>query len=84
VIALIDEGVSNAIRHAKASTIAVSGCHLGADAHLEILSNGSGMTEQTPGLGTKLFNELTSSYSYSRQGDWNLLKFSVRSTQLDG
>lgn len=38
-----------------------------------------GMTEQTPGLGTKLFNELTSSYAYSRQGDKNLLTFTVRS-----
>ena len=78
VISLIDEGVSNAIRHAKASTIAVSGSRLGADVHLEIVSNGSGMTEQTPGLGTKLFNELTNSYTYSRQGELNSLKFTVR------
>ncbi len=78
VISLIDEGVSNAIRHAKANTIAVSGSRLGADVHLEIVSNGSGMTEQTPGLGTKLFNELTNSYTYSRQGELNSLKFTVR------
>jgi signal transduction histidine kinase len=82
VIALIDEGVSNAIRHAKASTISVTGYRLSPDLHFEILSNGSGMTEQTPGLGTKLFNELTSSYTYSRQGEQNLLKFSVRSAPL--
>jgi signal transduction histidine kinase len=82
VIALIDESVSNAIRHAKASTISVTGYRLSPDLHFEILSNGSGMTEQTPGLGTKLFNELTSSYTYSRQGEQNLLKFSVRSTPL--
>jgi signal transduction histidine kinase len=82
VIALIDEGVSNAIRHAKASTITVSGSRVGADVHLEILSNGSGMTEQVPGLGTKLFNELTSSFEYSRQGELNLLKFTVRSASL--
>ena len=82
VIALIDEGVSNAIRHAKASTITVSGSRVGADVHLEILSNGSGMTEQVPGLGTKLFNELTSSFDYSRQGELNLLKFTVRSASI--
>jgi hypothetical protein len=82
VIALIDEGVSNAIRHAKASTITVSGSRVGADVHLEILSNGSGMTDQVPGLGTKLFNELTSSFEYSRQGELNLLKFTVRSAPL--
>ena len=82
VIALIDEGVSNAIRHAKASVISVSGTREEGVVHLEIRSDGSGMTEQTPGLGTKLFNELTSSYSYSRQGDKNLLTFTVRSTPL--
>ena len=82
VIALIDEGVSNAIRHAKASTITVSGSRVGADVHLEILSNGSGMTDQVPGLGTKLFNELTSSYEYTNRGDLNLLKFTVRSAPL--
>ena len=82
VITLIDEGVSNAIRHAKASTITVSGSRESADLHIEILSNGSGMTEQTPGLGTKLFNELTSSYEFEKQGDLNLLKFTVRSTHL--
>jgi signal transduction histidine kinase len=80
VIALIDEGVSNAIRHAKASLISVSGTREEGVVHLEIHSDGSGMTEQTPGLGTKLFNELTSSYAYSRQGDKNLLTFAVRST----
>ncbi len=78
VIALIDEGVSNAIRHAKASLISVGGSHTGRDLDVEILSNGSGMTEQVPGLGTKLFNEFTSSFEYSRQGELNLLKFTVR------
>ena len=81
VIALIDEGVSNAIRHAKASVISVSGSRAEGVVRLEIRSDGSGMTDQTPGLGTKLFNELTSSYAYSRQGDKNLLTFTVRSTQ---
>lgn len=82
VIALIDEGVSNAIRHAKASVISVSGTREEGIVHLEISSDGSGMTEQTPGLGTKLFNELTSSYEYAKQGEQNLLKFSVRSAPL--
>ena len=81
VIALIDEGVSNAIRHAKASVISVDGSRAEGVVRFEIRSDGSGMTEQTPGLGTKLFNELTSSYAYSRQGDKNLLTFTVRSTQ---
>ena len=82
VIVLIDEGVSNAIRHAKATTISVSGTRTGTDLNLEILSNGSGMTAQTPGLGTKLFNELTTSYAYTKQGGLNLLKFTVRTAPL--
>ena len=77
VIALIDEGVSNAIRHAKSTTVSVNGSRLGADLHVKILSNGSGMTEQAPGLGTKLFNQLASNYSYEKQGDLNLLQFTV-------
>ena len=84
VIALIDEGVSNAIRHAKATTVSVTGSHLGVDLHVKILSNGSGMTAQIPGLGTKLFNELASTYSYEKQGELNLLKFTVRAENLSG
>ena len=79
VIALIDEGVSNAIRHAKANTITVSGSRESAELHIEIMSNGSGMTEHTPGLGTKLFNELTSSYEYAKRDNLNLLKFTIPS-----
>jgi signal transduction histidine kinase len=78
VISLIDEGVSNAIRHAKASEISVSGSRVGTDLHLEILSDGLPMIEKVPGLGTKLFTELAKSWDYSRNGDQNILKFTVR------
>jgi len=78
VIALIDESVSNAIRHAKASEILVSGSLVGRDVHLEILSDGSQMIEKTPGLGTKLFTELATSWNYSRNGEKNILKLTVR------
>jgi signal transduction histidine kinase len=78
VISLIDEGVSNAIRHAKASEISVSGSRMGTDLHLEILSDGSPMIEKAPGLGTKLFTELATSWDYSRNGQQNCLKFIVR------
>lgn len=78
LITLIDEGVSNAIRHAKASEISVRGSRVGADLHLEILSDGSKMIEKTPGLGTKLFTELATSWAYSRNGEQNILKFTVR------
>ncbi len=79
IIALIDEGVSNAIRHANATSILVTGSRIGDDLHFEILSDGSGMTAKSVGLGTKLFNELTSNWSYSKNGEQNLLKFTVHS-----
>jgi signal transduction histidine kinase len=84
VIALIDEGVSNAIRHAKATKISVSGYRVGIDLNIEILSDGFGMSIKTPGLGTKLFNELTSSWKYVNQGKLNLLKFTVRDAPSAG
>ena len=79
VIALIDEGVSNAIRHAKASNILVAGSRTATALNFEILSDGSGMTSKSAGLGTKLFQELTSNWVYAKQGDLNLLKFTVDS-----
>jgi signal transduction histidine kinase len=78
VIALIDEGVSNAIRHAKASLISVTGSLVEKDVNLEIHSDGAGMTQNAPGLGTKLFTDLATSWNYSRNGEENILKFTVR------
>jgi two-component sensor histidine kinase len=78
VVVLIDEGVSNAIRHAKASEISVSGSRLGADLLIEIQSDGSGMKENAPGLGTKLFTELATNWEYSRREEKNILKFTIR------
>ena len=78
VIALIDEGVSNAIRHAKASLISVTGSWVVGYVNLEIYSDGAGMTQNAPGLGTKLFTELATSWDYSRNGEQNILKFTIR------
>jgi hypothetical protein len=79
IIALIDEGVSNAIRHAEATNILVTGSRTGDDLHFEILSDGFGMSAKSVGLGTKLFNELATKWNYSKNGEQNLLKFTVRS-----
>ena len=79
IITLIDEAVSNAIRHAKASSILVTGSRVGEDLHFEILSDGTGMTAKSVGLGKKLFNELASNVTYSKNGEQNLLKFTVHS-----
>jgi hypothetical protein len=78
VIALIDEGVSNAIRHAQATTISVKGEITGTFLDIELISDGSIMTHNAAGLGMKLFNELTTNWEYSRVGEKNHLKFTIR------
>jgi signal transduction histidine kinase len=78
LIALIDEAVSNAIRHAQATSISVSGKLVGPFLDIEVTSDGSIMNHNAAGLGTKLFSELTSSWDYSREGAENHLKFTIR------
>lgn len=80
VIALIDEAVSNAVRHAGASVISVEGKLVGVFLDIEIISDGSSMTHNAAGLGTKLFTELATSWDYSRVGEKNFLKFRVRAS----
>ena len=77
-IVLIDEAVANAVRHAKATAISISGSLGDEDLMVEILSDGEMMTHNAAGLGTKLFNELASNWEYSRRGELNLLKFTIR------
>ena len=77
-IVLIDEAVANAVRHAKATTISINGSLGGVELMVEILSDGAMMTHNAAGLGTKLFNELASNWEYSRRGELNLLKFTIR------
>ncbi len=77
-IALIDEAVANAVRHAKAASISVSGFASRVDLTIEILSDGAMMTHNAAGLGTKLFSELASDWEYSRRGELNLLKFTIQ------
>jgi signal transduction histidine kinase len=77
-IALIDEAVANAVRHAKASAISVSGSLEGTELNIQILTDGQMMTHNAAGLGTKLFTELATSWNYSRNGEQNILKFTIR------
>jgi signal transduction histidine kinase len=78
VIVLIDEGVSNAIRHAQSTTISVDGILTAEFLDIEIVSDGTKMTNNAAGLGTKLFDELALSWNHSRNGESNLLKFKIR------
>ena len=79
-IALIDEAVANAVRHAKAASISVNGTAGDVDLTIEILSDGAMMTHNAAGLGTKLFSELASNWEYARRGEQNLLTFTIRRT----
>ena len=79
-IALIDEAVANAVRHAKAASISVNGTAGDVDLTIEILSDGAMMTHNAAGLGTKLFSELASNWEYSRRSEQNLLTFTIRRT----
>jgi hypothetical protein len=78
VLALIDEAVSNAIRHAQATNISISVKLKSTLLEIEIVSNGSIMTNNAAGLGTKLFTELATNWNYSRSGEKNFLKFTIR------
>ena len=78
VFVLIDEGVSNAIRHAQSTTISVDGILTAEYLEIEIVSDGTKMTNNAAGLGTKLFDELATSWHHSRNGESNLLKFKIR------
>ena len=79
-ILLIDEAVANAVRHAKATSISISGVAKGAELSIQILTDGQMMTHNAAGLGTKLFNELARDWHYSTQGELNQLKFTIRSS----
>jgi signal transduction histidine kinase len=79
-IALIDEAVANAVRHAKATSISINGSFDSVELTIEILSDGAMMTHNAAGLGTKLFIELASNWQYSRRGELNLLTFTIRRT----
>jgi hypothetical protein len=78
VIVLIDEGVSNAIRHAQSTTISVDGILTAEFLDIEIVSDGTKMTNNAAGLVTRLFDELATSWNHSRNGESNLLKFKIR------
>jgi hypothetical protein len=77
-VVLIDEAVANSVRHAKATTISVSGTQEDHILSIEIQSNGTKMTNNPAGIGTNLFNSLAESWSYSRIGEQNFLTFNIR------
>lgn len=74
-VALIEEAIANSIRHAHATEIKVSSVLKDDLLIINIISNGDSMTKGKAGLGTKLFNDLASEWSYSNESGHNRLTF---------
>ena len=74
-VALIEEAIANSIRHAHATQIQVSGILKEDLLTINIISNGDSMVKGKAGLGTKLFNDLASEWSYASESGQNRLTF---------
>jgi signal transduction histidine kinase len=74
-VALIEEAIANSIRHAHATQIQVSGILKEDLLTINIISNGDSMAKGKAGLGTKLFNDLASEWSYASESGQNRLTF---------
>lgn len=77
VVELVGEAVANAIRHGKATDISVSGSQEPGQFRVHIRSNGSDAPEGESGLGTKMFNELASEWSFAHDDGQSYLTFAV-------
>jgi signal transduction histidine kinase len=74
-VALIEEAIANSIRHAHATEIKVSSILKQDLLTINIISNGDSMVKGKAGLGTKLFNDLSSEWNYSSESGQNRLTF---------
>jgi hypothetical protein len=77
-VQLIEEGVSNAIRHAHSTNLKISGVIKGDLLTISIRSNGDPVIKSKSGLGTALFNELTEEWSQTKESGNNLLTFTLK------
>ena len=76
-VELIGEGVANAIRHGKATKILVTDEEILDQLCFQIKSNGVEIPTSKSGLGTEMFNQLTSSWSLVREGGQSKLTFTM-------
>jgi signal transduction histidine kinase len=77
VIELIGEGVANAIRHGKATKIFVTDERALGELRIRISSDGHEVQEGESGLGTEMFNLLTTEWSISLVDGQSELTFTV-------
>lgn len=80
LVQLIEEAIANAIRHAQASEIKISGLLKENVLTISIISNGEPMAKGRAGLGTKMFNDLTEEWSYSAESGHNRLTLTLINT----
>lgn len=76
-VRLIEEAIANSIRHAKATDIKVVGVLKEDLLTLSVISNGNPMTKGKAGLGTKMFNDLSTEWSYAAESGHNRLTFTL-------
>ena len=76
-VRLIEEAIANSIRHAKATDIKVVGVLKEELLTLSVISNGNPMTKGKAGLGTKMFNDLSTEWSYAAESGHNRLTFTL-------
>ncbi len=77
-VTLIEEAIANSIRHANATEIRVSSILKQELLTINVISNGDSMVKGKAGLGTKIFDDLTSEWSYSAESGHNRLTFLLR------
>lgn len=76
-VTLIQEGISNAIRHSSSTLIGINGFIHEDSVRYVITSNGEVKKERGKGLGTVLFDELTNNWSLKRSKNFNQLQFDL-------
>ena len=65
LVEVLNEAISNAIRHGMASTISIDIEPVDNSIYITVSDNGLGPTSGKPGLGTKIINEIT-------EGNWSI------------
>jgi signal transduction histidine kinase len=77
LVQLLEEAIANAIRHAQASDIKISGLLKENVLTISIISNGEPMAKGRAGLGTKMFNDLTEEWNYATESGHNRLTLTL-------
>jgi len=72
---VVEEAITNAVRHGKATQVDIRVEDLGKKIGITVTDNGSGLTESTPGVGTELIRLVS-------QGDFSLANRTLGGAEL--